>query len=227
MTRKNTTTSKVTKRRAKRVIPGTSKLMINSIDWPGSSIISLDVKASNPQTINQDYQINMNSFKEDKAISTTHSMVFTLDNKNHLNNRRQDVPGTSTIKMADRKTAYINEDTQHIKYPEMIGKRLFQMNKDPSSQTQDKSRKSSNNKPHDHTALHRTVPINNFTSTVGSNQDESASDMNVRPFTNHMAGTASKYKLRDSSKTAAPPTPGTYTVFHINQNYIHGNTDGS
>ncbi|KAK6456576.1 uncharacterized protein RJT20DRAFT_141225 [Scheffersomyces xylosifermentans] len=106
------TSFRISKSKKKAEIPGTSVLAINTGEIPGSAIMTLDKPLSN---------MGIN-----KGSKSSHSsLVFMLDKNNTLNVKKKDVPGTSIIRIIQKKDNYINSATESIKYPELSGKRMF------------------------------------------------------------------------------------------------------
>ncbi|ABN65263.2 predicted protein [Scheffersomyces stipitis CBS 6054] len=118
---------RISKSRRKPEIPGTSVISINEQEIPGSSVMSLD------------YPSKAQSNKGTKSLHAT-SYVFAVD-RNAIISKKKIVPGTSIIRIIQKRDNYINSDTGGIKYPEMSGKRIFanEVEAEPSSKYQNDS----------------------------------------------------------------------------------------
>jgi len=229
------TTFRMEKNR-KKEIPGTSVLSMNNTDTvvPGTSVISLD----NP--------VARGRSRPHRWAKPSHeSLVFSIDNNiggRGLRIKKVGVPGTSTIKIIQKKDTYMSSKTERIKYPEMQGKRLFKL----ADQTK---------RPAQHPHLHspkRTIekdispaPLTgelwtketildfDLGKTMGSkNQDSPTAynsfsnlpldppkepenvSMNVKPYTNFDAGKSLKFRLRPDENFSA--LPGTSILFPEN-----------
>ncbi|KAK6462414.1 hypothetical protein DFJ63DRAFT_335737 [Scheffersomyces coipomensis] len=145
----------------KNVIPGTSKIMVKTYDesLPGASIMSLDKPIR-----------HYNQTRHHKLPEGSSSMIFTLDHDNHLNRRKQDVPGTSTIRISTKKSNFINSDTDQIKYPELTGRRMFQVNNPRKGKTNNDTSISNDFKITSHINNHRIVKKSRIKGGVDQNE---------------------------------------------------------
>lgn len=200
----------------KKEIPGTSVLSMNTTEsMPGTSVITLDKPVSKSRS------------RPHRWAKPSHeSLVFSIDNKNGgqgLSIKKMAVPGTSTIKITQKKDTYISSKTDRIKYPEMQGKRLFKLadtakRPAPPSPKQQEAATIPDLWANEtildfELSLPKNIKYNQFNSFNDSREPENVS-MNVKPYTNFDAGKSLKFRLRPHDDLTA--LPGTSILFPEN-----------